>query len=594
MYNLLYVKPVPLVERYLRREAPGRIDARGAVIEALDENAVRTQGSLLAREHVESIAVCLINAHVNGSHERRIRAILAEVAPGIPVSLSSEILPEIREYERTSTTVIDAYVRPIVVRYLRSLLERLREYEVAGPLFLMQSSGGFTSAEGAITRPVTIVESGPAAGVVGACLVAAAAGIPSAIAFDMGGTTAKAALLEHGQFHITTDFEIGGTVSIGGLGSGGGGYPIRVPAIDLAEVGAGGGSIVALDPGNSLHVGPRSAGSRPGPICYQRGGQEITVTDANLVLGYLNPTRLAGGSISIDAERARAAIDERLAAPLGLGILEAAWAVHMLANASMIEAIKAVSLQRGRDPRQCALIAFGGSGPLHAASMAMLLEIQSVLVPPAPGVFSAFGLLVAEYKYDLVRSFYRTLAEIDLRELDEMLGEMEAAALAETSREGYTVDQIVFLRTADLRYVGQGFELTVPMNLGRPDVALLTALEEAFNDEHLRTYGHGSRDAPVQLVALRLTARHVSRPPAPPQPHVWPRSDDVIQHQTRLAYFGEAGRHETRVVDRQAVGADPLTGPLIIEEYDTSTVVPPGSRAWHDPHGNLIIKVGAG
>jgi N-methylhydantoinase A len=603
MYNLLYEKPRPLVERRLRREVEGRIGARGEVVEPLDEARVREEAARLVEEGVESIAVCLINSYANAEHERRVGEILGAAAPGVSVSLSCDVLPEVREYERTSTTVINAYVRPVVERYLRSLLARMEEIGVRGPLLLMQSNGGIISARTAMERPVQIVESGPAAGVVAARLLGGAAGTQNAIAFDMGGTTAKASLIEGGQVRVTSEFEVGSPLSAQGLNLAGGGYAMKVPVVDIAEVGAGGGSIVWVDRGGSLQVGPRSAGASPGPVCYGLGGSEATVTDANLVLGYLNPAYLAGGAVPLDAARGREAVEEQVACPLGLELLDAAWAAHVVANASMIGAIKAVSTQRGRDPREFTLVAFGGSGPVHAASMARMLEIRRILVPPAPGLFSAFGLLLADHERHAVRTFFRPFEELSLHDLREQVQRMEEDALAELAAEGYPPERVRLVRSADLRYVGQGFELLVPMDGGEPTPETLERLEAAFNAEHERTYGHRSDGVPVQFVNLRLTAlglREARGPRAGWQPAGGDagspagdaRSPMAEEPPTaRRAYFGEAGLLETPVLRRTALRDGPRDGPLIVEEYDATTVVPPGCRAWLDQLGNIVIEI---
>jgi N-methylhydantoinase A len=613
MYNLLYEKPIPLVPRSLRREVPERIGAAGEIVEPLDEARVRAEIGRLLAEAVESIAVCLINSYANPVHERRIGEILAEAAPGVSASLSCDVLPEVREYERTSTTVVNAYVRPIVERYLASLVDRLAGIDVRAPVLIMQSNGGILSIRTAMERPVQIVESGPAAGVVGARLLAQRAGLANAITLDMGGTTAKASMIEDGRIHITSEFEVGAGLSAQGLNLAGGGYAMKVPVIDISEVGAGGGSIVAVDRGGSLQVGPRSAGADPGPVCYGQGGAEATVTDVNLVLGYINPAYLAGGAVPLDAERARAAVGEQVAAPLGLSLHEAAWAAHAVANASMIGAIKAVSTQRGRDPREFALVAFGGNGPVHAAGMARMLEMRRVIVPPAPGLFSAFGLLFADHERHAVQTFFRAFDALDLDELRARVRAMEEEALADLRVEGYRPERVRLVRSADLRYVGQGFELRVPMDAGELGPSTLDRLTAAFNAEHERTYGHSSEAAPVQFVNLRLTALGL-RDKGDENglgPGTAGRADDhrdLGPLPPRRAYFGEAGLLETPVIRRADLPGmtmdggrspsrsvvrrpSPRPGPLIVEEYDATTVVPPGSVAWLDDAGNIVIEV---
>ncbi len=593
MYNLLYEKPVPLVERSLRRQVPERISAQGEIIRPLDEERLRAEIAYLLRQGVESIAACLINSYANPIHERWVGEILAEMAPNVSCSLSCDILPEVREYERTSTTVINAYVRPVVERYLQSLLRQLTSVGVHAPVLIMQSNGGILSVRTAMEMPVHIVESGPAAGVVGARLLSKRAVIDNAIAFDMGGTTAKASLIEEGRIHVTSEYEVGSKLSSHGLNLAGGGYAMKVPVIDISEVGAGGGSIVWIDRGGSIQVGPRSAGAVPGPACYGLGGTEATVTDANVVLGYLNPEYLAGGSVLIQADRSATAVAEQLAQPLSISVLEAAWAAHVVANARMIGAIKAISTQRGRDPRDFTLIAFGGSGPVHAAGLARLLEMRRILVPPAPGLFSAMGLLFSDQEHHAVQTYYAHFGRVNLAELNDRFRKLEAEALAELAAEGYAEERVRLVRSADIRYVGQGFELTLPMEGGEVGQETLKHLETVFNEEHERTFGHRSEGDPVQFVNLRLTAvglREVADP--------WEGSRWVDGHgrggplPPRKAYFGDAGLLRAPVLRRADLAVGRREGPAIVEEYDATTVIPPHCAAWLDEAGNIVIEAG--
>jgi len=417
LYDLSWEKPPMLVERALRLEVDERINARGEVERALEPAEVEAVLDQLLAARVEAISVCLLHSYRNGAHERMIRDIIRRRAPEMVLSISSEVLPEIKEYERTSTTVIDSYVKPVVGRYLRSLSADLKQVGIAAPLLLMQSNGGLVPAEVAAEMPVHIIESGPAAGVVGAQSLARRAGFDKVISFDMGGTTAKAALVENGEVSRAEEYSVGGGIMIGSWLMSGSGYVLKVPAIDLAEVGAGGGSIIAIDAGGAPKVGPRSAGSFPGPVCYGLGGTEPTVTDANVVLGYLNPEHLAGGSVKLDAARSRAVLQEKIASPLALSVEQAAYGAHLVAAANMIRAIKAVSSERGRDPRAFALVAFGGNGPLFAAGMARSLGIRSVIVPPSAGVFSSVGLLYSDVEYHLSRTYRQLTGALDAQEL---------------------------------------------------------------------------------------------------------------------------------------------------------------------------------
>jgi N-methylhydantoinase A/oxoprolinase/acetone carboxylase beta subunit/N-methylhydantoinase B/oxoprolinase/acetone carboxylase alpha subunit len=591
--NALYVKPEPLVPRWLRREVPERMTAAGGVLQALDEEATRAEIQTLLEEGVDSIAVCLLHAWRNPAHERRIGELITELAPHVSVSLSCDVLPEVKEYERTSTTVINAYIRPVVEHYLNDLTERLREAGVDAPLALMQSNGGILSVGAAASKPVQIVESGPAAGAVAARLLCRRDDIEQAIAFDMGGTTAKATLIEAGELDLTSEFEVGAELSA----EAGGGYALKTPVIDISEIGAGGGSILSVDAAGGLQVGPRSAGAVPGPACYRLGGDRATVTDANLVLGFLNPEALAGGSVPLDAGRARRVLDEQVAGPLGVPLHEAVWTAHVVANAKMVAALKAVSSERGRDPRAMTLIAYGGNGPVHAAGLAELLEMPRVVVPPVPGLFSAYGLLAAEHERHSVATFYEPMDGLDLDALNARFQELEQTALAEMAVDGFPAEQVELRRAADLRYAGQGFELTIPIEAGGLDPGALDRLRWAFVEEHARTYGHGSAGDPLQFVALRLTARGLGRHgdlPAGPAPLSRESRYDEVRR-CRVVYFGPAGWHETAVLDRPEIGREARPGPFIVEEYDATTVVPPGWSGRLDAAGNIVLeRVGDG
>ena len=404
MYELQYEKPPPLVPRRLRYEIPERTGPRGEEWIELDEQAVREAAERARAEGVTSVAISFLHAYANPAHERRAAEIVREVVgDDVYITCSSEILAEIREYERTSTAVVNAYVGPVVQRYIRSLESSLAEAGISAPLQIMQSSGGVMSAEAAIRKPAHLVESGPAAGVVACAFLARAAGIPNVISLDMGGTTAKAAILEDGQPVKTSEYEVGAGINLSSRLIKGGGYAIRLPFIDLSEIGAGGGSLVSVDEFGMLHVGPESAGADPGPACYGLGGDEPTLTDALVVLGYLNPEYLTGGAVAIDADAAARAV-ESVAAPLGKDAIEAAYGVFQLAVATMTRAVKAVSTYRGRDPREFVLCGFGGNGPVVAVAIARALQMRRVLVPLAPGVFSAAGLLLSEIEHEFVRT----------------------------------------------------------------------------------------------------------------------------------------------------------------------------------------------
>ncbi len=510
------------------------------------------------------------------------RAVLARRARGVGLCLSSEILPEIKEYERTSTTVVNAYITPVMRRYLDRLGAGLGAIGVRAPLLVMGSSGGIMSAGAAVARPMLMVESGPAAGVVGAQALARRLGLPDVITFDMGGTTAKAGIIEGGEVGRTTEYEVGGGIMIG------------------SRLLKGGGSLLWLDEGGALHIGPQSAGAIPGPACYDLGGTAPTITDANVILGYLNPAGLAGGATRLRAELAHAALAAHIAGPLNLPIEEAAHGAHLIAVSNMIRAIKAVSSERGRDPRDYVLCAFGGNGPVFAAAMARALEMHEVLIPPLPGVFSAVGLLASAVEHHLSRSFLRPIREAGATDVAAAYTALETEAVAQLAGEGYAPDRVALARTADLRYHGQSFELTVPVPPGPLAARDLAAIEEAFGHEHERTYGHrAGDDEPAELVSLRLVARGMTDKPRLPERlggYGETQINEQNSHQgprSRRAYFGrEIGWRDTPVVGRSAIGLSPQPGPIIVEEYDATTVVPPDATIRLDEAGNLRLALG--
>ena len=584
LYEPLYEKPAPLAPRRHRYEVKERLDSKGGVIQPLDESQVHALAKTLAAANVEAIAISLLHSYINPVHEKRIAQLLREALPACFISVSSEVLPEIREYERTSTTVVNAYIGLVMSRYLQSLRARFQSHGVKGRLLMMQSSGGTLDVQQVLAKPATVVESGPAAGVVGAARLGKRGGHENLITFDMGGTTAKASLIEGGRVLATDEYEVGGGISLSSRLAKGGGYALKLPVIDVSEVGAGGGSIVRIDAGGALKVGPDSAGAIPGPACYAKGGTEPTVTDASVVLGYLNPDALAGGTVPIESARARTAV-QKIATALGVELLDAAFGIHRLANSTMMRAVKAVSTYRGRDPRDFTLFAFGGNGGIHAAALADDLQMGRVIVPPAAGVFSAVGLLCADLEAVRSTAFLRTLDADSAAEVAYRCRELEQQALEELNvRDGVHVQW-----RAELRYGGQGFELPVDLPRDGIDIA---GVRERFEREYRRTYGHELEGHRIDFVALRVSATVPPRGPAgisrmrralhraPTAPY-------------RAAYFGaEYGLMDTPVIERSDLTGTPRMGPLIVEEYEGTTVVPPQATASRDPFDNIVITFG--
>jgi N-methylhydantoinase A len=590
LYNLLYEKPEPFVPRRLRLEVTERVDYKGTVLAPLDEDDVRRAVAEARTQGAEAIAICFLHSYANPEHERRAAEIVREVFPEAELSVSSEVAPEFREYTRASTTVVNACVQPVVARYLGQIEARLREAGIEAELLVMQSSGGVFTFRAARERPVFMVESGPAAGVIAAADLGAALGQADLISLDMGGTTAKAGLVRGGAPGITKEYEVGATARPG-LGGQRGGYPIRTPVIDLVEIGAGGGSIAWIDSGGALRVGPGSAGAEPGPACYGRGGVEPTVTDANLVLGRLNPGYFLGGEIELDVERARRAIRERCGERLGLGEVEVAHAIVEIANAAMVNAIRLVSVQRGHDPRDFALVAFGGAGPAHANRLAAESGARRVIVPVSPGTFSALGLLVTDLKHELAATLVRRLDRLDPAELERAFAVLEAQGRAALGREGVAPADMAFARQVDLRYVGQSYELTVAADDAGDGQQGLTGLATRFHAEHDRAYGHSASAEPVELVSVRLTALGRIVKPRRREAPVGETAAAAVK-ETRPVYFAEAGGYvDCPIYDRGRLGAGTIFGgPAVVEELDATTVLHPDYRALVDGFGNLIIE----
>ena len=591
LYDLYYEKPPALVDRQLRLEVRERLNFQGEVLRPLDHSDVDKAVDRILKEDVEAVAVCLLHSYANPEHELQIGQALRQRAPQVILTLSSDLLPEMKEYERTSTTVINCYVRPVVERYLSRLIDGLQDMGISVPLVVMQSNGGLATSSIAMERPVYCIESGPAAGVVGAYHLGSRLGVDSLMTLDMGGTTAKASIIENGEILQAPEYEVGGDISAGHRLLRGSGHILRVPAIDLAEVGAGGGSIASVDRSGSIRVGPRSAGATPGPACYLQGGQDATVTDADVLMGYLNPNHLLGGDFPIDRELAEEAVTRNVAAPLGISATEAAHGIHLLVNSNMARALRAVSSERGRDPRRFVLFSFGGCGPVHAAGLAEMLDISRMVVPPFPGVFSSFGLLLANVEHHFVRTYFKTFEQLQVSDLAEILEGLWEDGRQQLRAEGFgDADQEVVTQV-DMKYEGQVSELTVLMPPGKMTPETLSELGEVFAEEHVKSFGYRT-DAPYQMVNLRVIARGLSQESRIPERLELPVSNRNGQSQRPVYFGGNNGWIDTPVVDRGSLTDIPTDGPLIIEEYDSTTVVPPRWRASVDSWRNIILERG--
>ncbi|MBV8827006.1 MAG: hydantoinase/oxoprolinase family protein [Hyphomicrobiales bacterium] len=586
LYDLFQDGPSILIPRRRRFEITERIGADGAVVIPLAEEEIDDLIPALRAQRVEAIAVSLLFSFLNPQHERRLGERLRAGLPEVPVYLSCEILPEIKEFERSSTTSVCAYVGPILASYLRRL-EASTKNKALPSLYLMGSNGGVLEAAEAVAMPAMAVESGPAAGVVAAALVARQTGRGDIISFDMGGTTAKASLIRGGKYETTPDYEVGGGSSRTRWMNGTG-HPIRVPVIDLAEVSAGGGSIAWVDRAGALRVGPQSAGADPGPVCYGRGGTEPTVTDCNLLLGYLDRRSLLAGDLPVDHAAAEAAVQRSLAAPLGVDVRTAAAAVIDVVNHAMSEVLKIVSVQRGHDPRDFGLAAFGGAGPLHAAALAAELGIAEVICPPIPGAFSALGLIGSNLRRDYVRTVYVTTASADPAALEAAFAGLEREGAAMLDRAGVAPPRRRLARAVDARYERQSYELAVPVPSSRLDAATLGAIAQSFHERHRRTYGHDNPAEPVQIVSIRVTAVGVI-----PQLGIHDRpqaSGNGAIKSRRSVWFRESGAVEANVYDRARMPAAlAVAGPAVIESLESTILVPPAWLARMTEDGFVLL-----
>ena len=570
--------PVFLAPRRRRIGVRERVDAGGRVLVPLDEaGLLRAVERLRAAERIEAVAVSYLFSFLEPAHERRTRELLARHHPDLAVSLSSEVDPTFREYERTCVTAFDAYLRPLCARYLGGLDAALADLGIGAEAQIMQSRGGITGARLAAARPVTLVLSGPAAGVVGAVHVAAASGHRDIISIDIGGTSSDVALVEGGRPLISQTGAIAG-------------YPVRVPMVDVNTIGAGGGSVAWLDAAGGLRVGPESAGADPGPACYAQGGTRATVTDASLVLGYLDPAYFAGGTVALDARLAHEAVG-RVAAPLGLDPVATAAGIHRVVNARMADQIRLVTIERGYDPRRFALVLLGGAGPVHGVALAEELAIETVLVPEAPGVLSAFGLLVAAIEHAHARTAVQDLRAPDCAAMQRALDELDAQGRETMRAERVPPEAVEVAGSADMRYVGQAYELSVPLPAAITPAAI-PHLVAAFHAAHQRVYHHHRVADPVEVVNLRVVHRYPL--PVPRLARATPPggSAAAARKATRRVYFDGAWR-ESPIYERGRLPVgEPVAGPAVVEQADTTTVVPPGWAAARDPAGTLVIRRG--
>ncbi len=581
IWDLRQTPPPPLVPRRLRRGVAERIDYRGEIIEPLSEDDVRREGEFFRREGIEAVAVCTLFSFLHDSHERRIREIIREYLPGAFISISSEVIPQIREYERMSTTVANAYVGPKLTVYLSNLQSRLKDDGLTRAFYVTASNGGVMTAETAIRHASATLLSGPAAGAVGAVFFAELLGEPNLILMDMGGTSFDVTLINQGEVTLSTEGEIAG-------------YRIAKPMIDINTVGAGGGSIAWLDRGGMLRVGPASAGADPGPVCYSLGGMKPTVTDANLLLGYLNKDYFLGGEMKVDCDLAREVTEKEIAGPLGMEVPEAAAGIFRVINQNMADAAKVVSVQRGHDPREYSLVSAGGACSIHACKIAEEIGSQRVIVPAAASVFCALGMLESDIRLDTVQTYNAFIPGIDLDDFNRVITEVEKRALAELLQEGVEEGKTTLVRHLDVRYVGQHHEVTIEIPSGC--VIADEHLEEIarlFHAAHERLYTYSTPETPIEIMNLRVTAiGAVEKPGLREEPEEPMDPADAIKDTRPLYFEEERGFVETPVYDRNKLKPGcRISGPAVIEERITTVIIHPNWNGRIDGFGNIIMEV---
>ena len=579
-YNLFFKRPVPLVPRDLRLEVDERLYASGEALKTLDEESARQAIAALKAAGVESIAVCLLHAYANAAHEQRLGELLRGQFPQAYVSLSHEILREFREYERTSTTVLNSYVGPLVSRYLVALEKMLADGGFNGTFRVMQSNGGVMSADTAKKMPVTMMESGPVAGVIAAARLGESLDCRHIISFDMGGTTAKSSLIKDFHPEVTSSYYVGGYVS---------GHPMMLPVVDIVEVGNGGGSIAWIDPAGGLKVGPQSAGAAPGPACYGKGGIEPTVTDANLITGRIDPEYFLGSGVRLQRDKAVQAVTKKIAKPLGMSVEEAALGILTIANFNMSLSVRAVSVEKGYDPRDCGLVPSGGGGALHAMAIARELSVPRVIIPPMPAHFSALGMLLADLKHDYVQTYVRELAETTGKEIAAAFSLLEKSALDTLAEEGARAEQIVLRRFLDMRYRGQEYTLPVPVTEELGTMVDFSAIRSRFDQLHQEHYGHSAPNEPVMMVNLRLSAlgRFENKLPL----DTISRADESGVRGRRAVIF-DSKPVDCPIYLRSGLKAkDRLDGPAVIEEIGATILVYPGDSMQVNEFGHLVIDV---
>lgn len=583
LFNVRYEKPVPFVERYLRQEVEERLNYKGEVLSPLNKEQLTAVINYFKEQKVEAIAVAYLHSYVNPVHEMETVELIKKLWPEAAVTASYEVTKEWREYERTSTTVLNSYVKPIAATYVNRLHNKLVENKTDSQNYIMQSNGGTTTFNSAKQTPINMVESGPVAGIYGAAVLGEILNEKNIIAFDIGGTTAKCSLINQGEVKVSTDYFIEKNERSAG-------YPIKVPVVDIVEIGNGGGSIAWIDGAGSLKVGPQSAGALPGPVAYGQGGTEPTTTDANLITGRLSPENF---DYEVDLDKVKAAIKEKVADHFGMTVEEAALGIIRIANSNMLNALKLISVRKGHNPREFSLVAFGGGGSMHAPALAKELGVKKVIVPVASSVFSAWGMLMTDLRHDYIQTYIRRINELNPIELNKEWNSIEVQALKQYQEEGVSEEKVLFTRFADIRYLGQEHTVKVPVPNGEWSDETLKEVVKRFGDLHEQHYTFKLEGTPAEIVNLHLTAFGKVLKPKMKKINSINSNIQEAYKETRPVYFEEEGWVETKVYSRSLFGKGmEVSGPAIVEEQSASTVIYPGQSLTVDEYGNLIIETG--
>lgn len=583
LFNVRYEKPTPFIPRHLRLEVSERMNYKGEVVTELAVDEVKAAVEQLRNEGVDAIAVSFLHAYANSNHEKQTVDIIKEVWPEVAVTASSDVTKEWREYERSSTAVLNSYVKPIAASYIDKLEEKLSAIDVCGNKYIMQSNSGTTTFEQSKETPINMVESGPVAGIFGASILGKIIGEENIIAFDIGGTTAKCSLIDKGEVKVTTEYKIEHNDRNAG-------YPIKVPVVDIVEIGNGGGSIAWIDDAGSLKVGPQSAGALPGPVAYGKGGENPTTTDANLVTGRLSAKNFQN---EVNMEAVKHAIQEKVANHFDISVEDAALGIIRIANSNMLNALKLISVRKGYDPREFSLVAFGGGGPMHAMALAKELGVKRVIIPIAASVFSAWGMLMTDLRHDYIQTYIRRVNGLHIDELNTELTSLEDGAYIQYAAEGMKQEQVVFSRYADMRYLGQEHSVKVPIPNGVITEEQMEEIVRRFHDIHEQHYTFKLEGAPTEIVNLHLTAFGlVDKPELAKLDRAGDNAAEALK-EVRSVLFEEVGWVDTSVYDREVLNAGTIIhGPAIVEEVSSSTVVYPGQTLTVDPYGNLIVETG--